>query len=140
MLAILLAGGGVLVLLGLTRASTVQLRGNARRNAFGLIAFSVILVAVPLMSTGIRINSDIRTQLIIRQMMGQWLTGSEYEIVQVNVNDNQADLVIIGTGEVPSFDELVNALHKRVDPQLTVELEILPAKKLIKTSVASPVR
>jgi len=47
-LSILLAGGGVLMVLGLGRAATHEVKGTARRIAFIAIALGVLIVAVPL--------------------------------------------------------------------------------------------
>ncbi|MCP4428603.1 MAG: DUF389 domain-containing protein, partial [Chloroflexi bacterium] len=54
-LSILLAGGGVLALLGLGQAATVRVTGTARRNAYIAIAVAVLIVAIPLLATGARL-------------------------------------------------------------------------------------
>lgn len=140
MLAILLAGGGVLALLGLTRAVTIELQGNARRNAFGLILFSVVLVAIPLWLTGNRITQEVTTQILTRQATEQWLSGTEFEVRQVRITGNEAAIVITGPGETPPFEQLVNEIQAAGGPQLLVELEILPAEKLSSGSTSPPVR
>ena len=80
MLAILLAGGGVLALLGLPRAALVALRGPARRTASLAIAGAVLVVAVPLAATGAALNTQLREQQQAQQAVQAWLTGTDFTL------------------------------------------------------------
>ncbi len=51
-LSILLAGGAVLAILGLSRAANASIVGPARRNAYVAIALATLVVCVPLATTG----------------------------------------------------------------------------------------
>lgn len=135
-LAILLAGGGVLALLGLSRAATVQLTGNARRNAFLLIALGAVLVAIPLWLTGVKITQETRDQMVTRQVTEQWLSGTQFVARQVQVAGNVAAIMITGPGEPPPFEQLVTDIQATVGPETTVDLEIVPSQKLSQPSVA----
>jgi len=66
-LSILLAGGGVLALLGLSRAATIVIEGSARRNAFIAIAIGVLIVTVPLAATGVKVTSSVITHIFKRE-------------------------------------------------------------------------
>jgi len=55
-LSILLAGGSVPALLGLSRASMIKNTGKVRPNAFIVIIAGVLVVMVPLWITGARIS------------------------------------------------------------------------------------
>jgi uncharacterized hydrophobic protein (TIGR00271 family) len=79
-LSILLAGGGVLMLLGLGRAATHEVKGTARRNAFIAIGLGVLIVTVPLSMTGMRIATDTRAQLVSTEVVGAWLAKTDYKI------------------------------------------------------------
>jgi uncharacterized hydrophobic protein (TIGR00271 family) len=140
MLAILLAGGGVLAILGLTQSATVQLKGNARRNAFGLIVFSVLLVAIPLWMTGVRINQQTKTEILTRQTTEQWLSGTEFEVRQVQIIGNQASIVITGPGTMPPFEQLVEQIKADSGTQMIVEVEKLPAEKYFSEGTAASIQ
>ena len=56
--SIILAGGGVLALLGLGAAATQNLQGHARRNAFIIVALGLVLVTLSLGSTSIRVTRE----------------------------------------------------------------------------------
>jgi hypothetical protein len=130
-LAILLAGGGVLAVLGLYKATTVKLSGHGRRNAFILLVLGVLIVAIPLTLTGRKIVRDVQSQIIVRQVANEWLTGTEFELRAVNIVGDTASLVISGPGEPPPFDELVSNLEESTSEPLTVELESLASQKQI---------
>ncbi|MBK6327671.1 MAG: TIGR00341 family protein [Chloroflexi bacterium] len=140
MLAILLAGGGVLAILGLSGAATVKLRGNARRNSFALILISSLLVAVPLTATGAKITWQSRQELEIRRAAEAWLAGTDFEVREVKITGNVADITVTGPGDTPPFDSVVADVQQNVDPQLTIELEIIPVQRFLREGIAPPNR
>jgi len=140
MLAILLAGGGLLALLGLGRAATVTLQGHARRNAFLVIVGGVLLVTIPLSLTGARVTTDMRTQATTSRVAAQWLSGSQFEVIAIKVGRDSVAITIRGPGEPPPFEQLLANLDTTVGSKQTVELEVVPAQKRFHrgTDVAKP--
>ncbi len=129
MLAILLAGGAVLAVLGLARASLVEVRGTARRNAYLFIAAAVALVSLPLIATGVRLSRDAEVQQHARQAAEEWLAGTDFTVRAVQVNGQEVDLVISGPGEPPSFAALVAGIARANGAPYVVELEVVPSSK-----------
>jgi uncharacterized hydrophobic protein (TIGR00271 family) len=129
-LSILLAGGGVLALLGLTRAAMIQVRGKARRNAFALIVGATLLVASPLSATGQRITRDTLTEIRSRQVAVQWTADSGYRVRSVQTADDVVDIVVIGFGDLPEFSELVTAVQESNGRPVVVQLEVVPSQTL----------
>ena len=86
-LSILLAGGGVLALLGLGRAATKHINGAARRNAFIAIGLGILIVTVPLAMTGARIAADTRAQLDSKEVVGTWLARTDYRIRDIQATE-----------------------------------------------------
>jgi uncharacterized membrane protein len=68
-LSILLAGGGVLALLGLGQAATTRVTGTARRNAYIVIGVAVLIVAIPLAATGARLAGQTIEQIQTRTIV-----------------------------------------------------------------------
>jgi len=128
-LAILLTGGGVLALLGLSQAATIELHGNTRRNAFLAIIIGVMIITIPLTLTGRRVIRETQNQLLVRQTAEEWLVGTEFEVRSVQVVGNTASLIISGPGTPPSIDDLVADLEKAVGSPVSVELEIVSSQK-----------
>lgn len=129
MLAILLAGGGVLAVLGLPRSATVELRGNARRNAFIAIAIAMLLVTVPLAATGTRLTRETLAQQQIRQIAERWVAETDFEVRLAQVTGNQAVVVISGAGQPPPFAALVAEIEQAARRPVPVDLEIVPSQK-----------
>ena len=129
MLAILLAGGGVLALLGLPRAALVELRGPARRTAYLAIAVAVLVVAVPLAATGAALNTQLREQQQAQQAVQAWLTGTDFTLRAVQVSGDTVRVTISGPGAPPPFAALVAAVARATGRPMAVELEAVPSQK-----------
>jgi uncharacterized hydrophobic protein (TIGR00271 family) len=128
-LSILLAGGGVLALLGLGQAATKGLTGNARRNAFIAITIGVLAVTAPLAATGIKIRREAALQLTTRTVVTAWLADTEFDIRGIRVSGNMVDVLITGPGESPLSTELVAQLSGALDRPVELNLEIVPSQK-----------
>ena len=127
-LAILLAGGAVLGILGLNRAARIEVRGTARRKAFALVIAAVMLVAIPLVITGRQATRDAYTELQAQQAAQEWVGGSEFRVRLVRATGDSVYIAAIGNGEPPPFEELVAAVEGSVGRSLTVDLEVLPSQ------------
>ena len=109
-LAILLAGGGLLVVLGLSAARTGQLAGHARRNAFLAISVAIIVVAVPLATTGTRMALDFEGAAggdERRSLLGR---GAGLIAATVIVDGDQVHVTVTGPAVKPSVAALQAAL------------------------------
>ena len=126
-LAILLAGGGVLALLGLSAAATKGLSPNARRNAFIVIAIGIVLVAIPLGGTTTRIYQQKLIKRETIKVAQEWLEETDYGIRQVDVMGNQVTLAIYGSGDRPELSELGNQLSTSLDRPVNLKLIVVPS-------------
>jgi len=130
-LSILLAGGGVLALLGLNRAAMIEIKGPARRNAFIAIIIAVLVVAVPLGATGGRIAEEARTEGVSKVITTQWIANTEYEVEGVNANQDDLTIIIVGNGPQPPFAVLVTNLRTALQRPVKVVLKVVPADKMV---------
>jgi len=128
-LSILLAGGGVLALLGLSGASMVKITGTARRNAFLVIIASVLVVMVPLWITGTRISEDVRTEGVTKIVATRWAAGTAYEVRSVNANYDKVVILVTGSGTLPAFTNLETELKAALQRPVTVILDVVPTEK-----------
>ena len=129
-LAILLAGGAVLGILGLNRAAQIEVRGSARRKAFALVIAAVLLVAIPLLITGRQATRDAYTELQTQRAAQEWAGGSEYRVRQVRAVGDSVYIIAVGSGDPPPFEELVAVVEESVGRSLTIDLELLPSRIL----------
>jgi uncharacterized hydrophobic protein (TIGR00271 family) len=125
--AILLAGGGVLTLLGLSAATLKGLTRDARRGSFMLIALGILLVAIPLGATSIRFFEDNLVKRETIQLARDWMQGTSYGISQVRVAGDQVNLVIYGSGDRPVLSELGDRLSASLDKPVDINLVIVPS-------------
>jgi hypothetical protein len=130
-LSILLAGGGVLALLGLSRAAMVKITGTARRNAFLVIIASVMVVMVPLWITGTRISEDVRTEGVTKVIATRWAAGTAYEVRSVNANYDKVVILVTGSGTLPAFTNLETELKAALQRPVTVILDVVTAEKFV---------
>jgi uncharacterized hydrophobic protein (TIGR00271 family) len=129
LLAILLAGGGVLILLGLSAATMKDLERQARRRAFILIAIGVLLITIPLGASSIRVFKQNAIRRVTTQLAQEWLEGTGFSISRVDVSGDQVDLFIYGSGERPRLSELGDQMDTSFDQPLEMHLVILPSER-----------
>ncbi len=127
-LAIILAGGAVLGILGLNRAAQIEVKGTARRKAFALVIAAVLLVAIPLLITGRQATRDAYTESLTQEVAEEWADGSQYRVRQVRAAGDSVYIIAIGNGEPPSFEKLVAAVEASVGRSIRVDLELLPSR------------
>jgi uncharacterized hydrophobic protein (TIGR00271 family) len=130
LLAILLAGGGVLALLGLSAATMKELNRSARRKTFMLILIGLLLVIIPLGITSRRVfnQNQIRRETI--QLAEDWMEGSGYNISRVEVSGDHIDLVIFGFGERPRLSDLGDQLDETLAQTFDLELIVLRSERV----------
>ena len=103
-LAILLAGGGVLALLGLSSAAFIDLEGSSRRTAFTAVLIGVLVVMVPLTLTGRALVSESLAEAQTRQVADAWTAGTDFEVRNVNV-----------VGSMSTSSSLAMANHRHLE-------------------------
>jgi uncharacterized hydrophobic protein (TIGR00271 family) len=127
LLAILLAGGAVLILLGLHAASTAALPGHRRRIAFAVVILAVVAVAVPLGATSLRVTQQSRDQIRAERTAQTWANGVGFHVRTVDVAGDEVSVTIAGPGEPPAVATLAAALDDALGRRVAVSLESTPS-------------
>ncbi len=128
-LSILLAGSAVLALLGLNRAAVKRLAPHARRNAYLFVALAVVLVVIPLGTTSFNVYQQRLIERETTQLAYQWMAGTDYDIRQVDVTEDQVVLVIYGSGDRPELSELGERLSASLDQPIDLRLIVMPTER-----------
>jgi uncharacterized membrane protein len=128
-LAILLAGGAVLALLGLNNAAMKGLEGHTRRDAYLFIAVAIILVIIPLGTTSVRIFQQRQMGKEAVQVTYRWIADTGYSIRKVKVVDDQINLEIYGSGERPEISELGDQLNASLGQPIAINLVVVPSEQ-----------
>lgn len=126
-LAILLAGGVVLVVLGLGKTAIRQEQSRIRQRGFVLFVVGILLVTVPLSITTYQAVARARDNLIATQEVEKWLQGTSYKVAMVNVNDQLVAATIEGNGELKPLEQLAGQLDSALRRPILVDLRTLPA-------------
>lgn len=130
-LSILLAGGAVLAILGLSRAANANVTGPARRNAYLAVGIATLLVCVPLVGTGREATANFIAQQQSRNVVNTWVAGSHYTDESVIYAEDTVRVIITGRGDPPSFDNLVTALRTRLGKPVAVSVKVLPSEEFV---------
>jgi len=127
-LAILLAGGVVLVVLGLGKLAATQEYAQVRRRGFILFVLGVLIVSIPLSLTAYQgVTRAVDNQKATIEVQ-KWLKGTSYQVVTVNVNDQAVITTVEGSGELKPMQELANQLAATLRRPVLVNLRTLPAQ------------
>jgi hypothetical protein len=94
-----------------------------------VIAVATVLVAVPLATTGLALNRDVREEQRVRQITEDWAAETDYIVRSVQVNGDRATNVIYGSGDVPPFATLVAEIERAARRPVAVELETVPTQR-----------
>lgn len=128
-LSILLAGGGVLALLGLSAAATVSLNSHQRRRAFFFVAIGIFLVAIPLGATSVRVYEEGITERATRKLAAVWIAETDYTISDIDAHSDQVTLIIHGYGERPLLADLGPQVDELLARRVNMELIVVPSER-----------
>jgi len=128
-LSILLAGGGVLALLGLSAASTETLGTRARRRAFASIAVGMLIVIIPLAATTYAVANETRAEIQTQQFALRWLEDTGYRLNRLDADGQLVKVLVSGTGDVPPLSDLPDGLRELV-VGLDLDISVVPNQVL----------
>jgi uncharacterized hydrophobic protein (TIGR00271 family) len=110
--AILLTGSLVFGLIGFSEAAMIEKTDRAKRKAIAIALAAILLITIPLTYTsyGIVVNNAVTAR--IYRASDQWLKESGYRLISVNTEtaDNTIYMVLLGEGEIPPLDTLIEQL------------------------------
>jgi len=126
-LSILLTGGSLFALLGLSKASTTGMSSHARRRAFAIIAAGTLVVAIPLAMASWKVASETLAGLKAQKFAQLWLQKTDFELARVDVDGKHVKLVITGGGDPPSLSDIDTDV-KSLLQGAEVTIKIVPAR------------
>ena len=127
-LAILLAGGITFMIGGLGRLAFTGDSQRMRRNAFMLIVFATLLVAIPLSITSYQaIDRSLETRAASTDVVA-WLDGTRHNLVRVEVNADRVLATVEGSGELRPLRDLANQLAVTLKRPVRVDLRTIPSQ------------
>ena len=125
-LAILLAGGVVLLIVGLGKTAVSPGHARVRRGGLALFVVGVLLITIPLTLSAYQAVIHAAENKRAGSEVAQWLEGSSYRVVTVNVNDGVVIAGVEGAGELKPVQQLANQLAAALGHPVVVNLRMLP--------------
>ena len=127
-LAILLAGGVVLLVMGLGKSAVSPDQARLRRQGFIFFVIGVLLVSIPLSLSAYQAIEHSLENKAAASEIEQWLNETAYKVVTVNVNDRLVIATVEGAGELKPVQQLANQLAITLGRPILVNLRTLPAQ------------
>ncbi len=137
-LAILLAGGAVLWISGVSINRITQKRDINRKRAFKIAILVTILVAIFLGFNGYRTLELDRNSALANTAVNTWLEGTSYTVTRLSLTYQPGDILlsgpvdatvtIAGTGEHDSIELLAQTMEEDLGYPVTIELRVLPTR------------
>lgn len=127
-LAILLAGGIVLSIVGLGRVAGSREYQRVRSRGLALFVLGTILVAIPLTLSTIQVVWHTIQNQRATEEVNAWVAGTSYQVVAVSVNDTIVTATIEGSGEMKPLQQLANQIAKALNRPILVNIRTLPAQ------------
>lgn len=137
LVAILVAGGGTLALMGYGAVARRDIHPEGRRKAALVTGIALVVIVVPLVLSSTRLAQDSLLEATARAETQAWLSGSDYEMVSVSAQGDSVDITIDGSGPIPSTADLAAALE-RARPGIIVSLRAVAAQHLDVTGSPAP--
>ena len=129
-LAILVAGGLLLALMGYGAMAWRGVHRAARRRAAVVTAVTLALALIPLTATTIRVAQDTLLEQYAGTTVKTWLEGSTYELLLVTADGDELIVTIEGAGPVPAADALTSQLRARY-PGVEAVLRVLAGQRIV---------
>jgi uncharacterized hydrophobic protein (TIGR00271 family) len=127
-LAILLAGGVVLVIVGLGNSVVSMEQARFRRRGFILFLVCLLLVTIPLSVTAYQNIVSVTDNANATTEVQNWLQGTSYQVDTVSVTDNTVIVTVEGTGQLKPLQQLANQLARTLGQPVLVNLRTVPAQ------------
>ncbi|HYX49242.1 MAG TPA: hypothetical protein VE843_05840, partial [Ktedonobacteraceae bacterium] len=127
-LAILFAGGVVLVIIGLGKSAVTQEQLRFRRRGLLLFVICLLLIAIPLSVTTYQDITSIEDGNTATITVQNWLQGTSYQVDTVSVNDKAVSVTVDGTGQTKPVQQLANQLAKALSRPILLYYRSVPAQ------------
>ncbi len=127
-LAILFAGGVVLLIIGLGKPAISKEQMRLRRRGLILFIACLLLIAIPLSLTAYQNIMGIEDNNTATVTVQNWLQGTSYQVDTVNVNGRVVSVTIDGTGQTKPLQQLANQLARALHRPVLLNVRTVPAQ------------
>jgi uncharacterized hydrophobic protein (TIGR00271 family) len=127
-LAILFAGGVVLVIIGLGQPAVSMEQLRFRRRGLILFVVCLLLITIPLSLTAYENITGIEENNTATVTVQKWLQGTSYQVETVSVNGQAVAVTVDGTGQLKPVQQLANQLARALGRPILLNVRTVPAQ------------
>jgi hypothetical protein len=88
----------------------------------------MLFIIIPLAVTTYNMLDTVNLQNDAQTVVSDWVDGSGYQLYKLAVANDTIDITIAGSGDMPSFVEIVEDLEALSDKVLTVKLNAVQSQ------------
>jgi len=126
-LAILFAGGVVLVIIGLGKLAVSREQIRLRRRGIILFVVCLLLIAIPLSLTAYQNITGAVDNNTATVTIQNWLQGTSYQVDTVSVNGRAVSVTVDGSGQLKPLQQLANRLATALHRPIFLYVRTVPA-------------
>jgi uncharacterized hydrophobic protein (TIGR00271 family) len=128
-LAIAMAGLVLFAIMGYGGVALGLTGQSSRRWAIAAIILATLIIMVPLGTTSYQIAYEEVLQQQARSSVDTWLSGTEYELFNIEADGKKLNVVIAGNGTLPPLEDLLRSLGETTQG-VEVNVRVLNESKL----------
>lgn len=120
-----------MALYGLLGTMPGRVRRRWRRPGVLIIAALVVVIAVPLTATSVRLAQTTSEQDTLTSVVTRWATPQGWSVASITAGADKYTVRVIGPPPEPDTGQLHTMLRSADLGDLVVELELIPERRVI---------
>ena len=129
LVGVILAAGITFVLVGFSPWFHLEANQTQINRSYATVVIALLLIAIPLTLAGEELLVSITNSSKATAVVDDWLEAAPgYESVSVTIQGNDVEVVISGSGFLPSPQGLADDFADEFGREMTVDLSVVPAE------------
>lgn len=131
---VILAAGITFVLVGFSPWFHVETNRSQINRSYATVVVALLLIAIPLTITGDEVLASVTNAGKASGVVERWLEDAPgYRMVSVTVRGGEAEVVIVGFGELASPQTLADGFADEFSRKMEVNLSVIPEDSYVLT-------
>ena len=127
LVGVILAAGITFILVGFSPWFHVEANRRQINRSFAAVGLALLLIAIPLTLAGEEVLATVTNSSKATGVVDDWLaTAPGYDTVSVTVRVGESEVVVIGSGPLPSPQSLADGFASEFSREMEVDLSVVP--------------
>ena len=129
LVGVILAAGITFVLVGFSPWFHLEANQTQVNRSYATVGIALLVIAIPLTLTGEELLASVTNSSKATAVVDDWLEGAPgYEDVSVTIQGSDVEVVVGGSGDLPSPQDLADDFADEFGREMTVDLSVVPAE------------